>query len=163
MSISSQISRLQSAKSDIASAISSKGVSVPSGAKLDDMAALIRSIEMEPVAKRVSFTPNSSLLNYSTYTESCYKMGNLVVLQFSIVLSKATDWNVNSIKIGTIESSCRPKSDKTMLGMAFILKSGNLSIRASVEVDTSGGVYMKKSSAVSDVLSFVVHGIGYVI
>jgi len=45
MSIASAISALQSASSDIASAITAKGVTVPSGSGFDDYASLIASIQ----------------------------------------------------------------------------------------------------------------------
>ncbi len=45
MSVQSEINRIAGAKSDIATAITNKGVTVPSGTKLDGMAALIGSIE----------------------------------------------------------------------------------------------------------------------
>ena len=45
MSISSEISRLQTAKSDIASAIEGKGVTVSEDTKLDGMAVLISAIQ----------------------------------------------------------------------------------------------------------------------
>ena len=45
MSIQSEITRLESAKSAIAEAIAGKGVTVPDGTLLDGMAALIESIE----------------------------------------------------------------------------------------------------------------------
>lgn len=44
MSIASEITRLNGAKADIIQAIADKGVTVPSSAKLDDMAELIASI-----------------------------------------------------------------------------------------------------------------------
>ena len=44
MSISSEITRLQDARSDIAAAIEEKGVTVPDGTKLDSMADLIAEI-----------------------------------------------------------------------------------------------------------------------
>lgn len=44
MSVKGEVDRLKSAKSDIASAIAAKGVSVPSGTRLDGMAALIAKI-----------------------------------------------------------------------------------------------------------------------
>ena len=44
MSIASEINRIQSAKDDIKSAIESKGVTVPSDAKIDAYAPLIQSI-----------------------------------------------------------------------------------------------------------------------
>lgn len=45
MSVGSEISRLENAKAAITTAIAGKGVTVPSGTKLDSMAALINSIE----------------------------------------------------------------------------------------------------------------------
>ena len=45
MSISDEILRLQTAKSDLATAIANKGVTVPANATLDDYAALVDSIQ----------------------------------------------------------------------------------------------------------------------
>lgn len=45
MSIASEISRIQTAKADIADSITNKGVTVPSSAKIDDMADLIDAIQ----------------------------------------------------------------------------------------------------------------------
>lgn len=45
MSIASEITRLQTAKSDLATSIASKGVTVPANATLDDYAALVDSIQ----------------------------------------------------------------------------------------------------------------------
>lgn len=45
MSIASELTRLQNAKNAITSAITEKGVTVPTGTKLDGMAALIGQIE----------------------------------------------------------------------------------------------------------------------
>ena len=45
MSVQTEITRIESAKTSIATAIEGKGVTVPEGTKLDGMAALIESIE----------------------------------------------------------------------------------------------------------------------
>ena len=45
MSISSEITRISNAKAAIAESIANKGVTVPSGTKIDGMAALIDSIQ----------------------------------------------------------------------------------------------------------------------
>lgn len=47
MSIQSQIDRINGAKDSLKSAISSKGVSVPTGATIEDLPALVRSISQE--------------------------------------------------------------------------------------------------------------------
>ena len=63
MSIQSEITRLETAKSDIATAITNKGVTVPSGMKLDGMAALIGSIESGEAnfqTKSVMYTENGT-------------------------------------------------------------------------------------------------------
>ena len=44
MSIQSEVTRLSGAKTSIASAIANKGVTVPSGTKLDGMSTLIEAI-----------------------------------------------------------------------------------------------------------------------
>ena len=64
MSVQSEITRLETAKSDIATAITNKGVTVPSGTKLDGMAALIGSIESGGApslqSKSVTYTSNGT-------------------------------------------------------------------------------------------------------
>ena len=45
MSISSEITRISNAKTAIAESIANKGVTVPSGTKIDGMASLIDSIQ----------------------------------------------------------------------------------------------------------------------
>ena len=54
MSVSNEITRIKNAKSAISTAITNKGVSVPSGTKLDGMAALIGQIEQGGGAEMVS-------------------------------------------------------------------------------------------------------------
>ena len=70
MSIQSEITRLESAKSAIAAAIAGKGVTVPDGTMLDGMAALIESIEAGggglPGFKMISgtYTPTENITSY---------------------------------------------------------------------------------------------------
>ena len=64
MSVQSEITRLQNAKSAIKTAIEGKGVTVPDGTLLDGMAALIESIE---AGGGFDF---SSVLSGTMYTES---------------------------------------------------------------------------------------------
>ena len=70
MSVQSEITRLTTAKSDISTAITNKGVTVPSGTKLDGMAALIDSISggEDVIIKQVTFNPSS---NYSLSNDKC--------------------------------------------------------------------------------------------
>ena len=63
MSVQSEIDRIAGAKSDISTAIMNKGVTVPSGTKLDGMAALIGNIESGGAnlqTKSVTYTANGT-------------------------------------------------------------------------------------------------------
>ena len=63
MSVQSEIDRIAGAKSDISTAIMNKGVTVPSGTKLDGMAALIGSIDSSGAnlqTKAVTYTANGT-------------------------------------------------------------------------------------------------------
>ena len=63
MSVQSEIIRLENAKNSISTAITNKGVTVPSGTKLDGMAALIGSIESSGSnlqTKSVTYTENGT-------------------------------------------------------------------------------------------------------
>ena len=63
MSVQSEITRLENAKNSISTAITNKGVTVPSGTKLDGMAVLIGSIESGGAnlqTKAVTYTANGT-------------------------------------------------------------------------------------------------------
>ena len=63
MSVQSEITRLENAKNSISTAITNKGVTVPSGTKLDGMAVLIGSIESGGAnlqTKSVTYTSNGT-------------------------------------------------------------------------------------------------------
>ena len=63
MSVQSEITRLENAKNSISTAITNKGVTVPSGTKLDGMAVLIGSIESGGAnlqSKSVTYTSNGT-------------------------------------------------------------------------------------------------------
>lgn len=66
MSIANEITRLQNAKSAIATAISRKGVSVPANTKLDGMAALIGNIP-QGGSLDVSIVHTGSAIGGTTY------------------------------------------------------------------------------------------------
>ena len=69
MSVQSEITRIESAKTAIATAIEGKGVTVPDGTLLDGMAALIESIEAGGGGGACgSFTPESTINLYNGYS-----------------------------------------------------------------------------------------------
>ena len=85
MSVQSEIDRIAGAKSDISTAITNKGVTVPSGAKLDEMAALIDSISggEDVIIKQVTFKPSSNYLlsnDQCLVTHNCGKIPKAVFI-----------------------------------------------------------------------------------
>ena len=85
MSVQSEIDRIAGAKSDISTAITNKGVTVPSGTKLDGMAALIDSISggEDVIIKRVTFNASSNYLLSSdkcVVTHNCGKIPKAVFI-----------------------------------------------------------------------------------
>ena len=69
MSVQTEITRIESAKTAIATAIEGKGVTVPDGTLLDGMAALIESIEAGGGGGACgSFTPESTINLYNGYS-----------------------------------------------------------------------------------------------
>lgn len=70
MSIQSEIDRLALAKGDLADAITSKGVTVPQGAKLDQYADLVQQISFMPtMAVQVSGKIGGTLTSSTTYAQ----------------------------------------------------------------------------------------------
>ena len=78
MSVQSEITRLETAKASIVAAIESKGVTVPDGAKLSDLAALINSIKV--------YVPPVTLY---IYWESMMGNGRVSLTQNGVAMSVA--------------------------------------------------------------------------
>ena len=56
MSVSSELTRLQAAKADIAAALAEKGVSVPQGSTLDAFGDLVRQVKTGPTVLSATFS-----------------------------------------------------------------------------------------------------------
>ena len=77
MSIASEITRLQGAKADLATAIEGKGVTVPSATKLDGYADLVDAISQgggggTMQSKSVSYTPSTSAQSQAVTADAGY-------------------------------------------------------------------------------------------
>lgn len=69
MSIANEITRLNNAKSAIASAITEKGVTVPTGTKLDGMASLIGKIQQGASLETTMLAAGSAVGGYTFYID----------------------------------------------------------------------------------------------
>lgn len=113
MSIATAISALQSASSDIASAIAAKGVTVPSGSGFDDYASLIASIPQEGGGGGSSILPTG-------YTQKDWIHGNANAY-INTGISGACSWHLRvQVDSGTGSAII---SHGTSSGMYFLVNS----------------------------------------
>ena len=106
MSIQTELTRLMNAKAAIQSAIEGKGVTVPSGTRLDGMAPLIDSIEtgggnVNPTAtaKAVNFRDYDGTILYSYTVEEAAALTELPPLpEHSGLICQGWNWTLDGIK-----------------------------------------------------------------
>ena len=106
MSIQTELTRLTNAKAAIQSAIEGKGVTVPSGTRLDGMAPLIDSIEtgggsVNPTAtaKAVNFRDYDGTILYSYTVEEAAALTELPPLpEHSGLVCQGWNWTLDGIK-----------------------------------------------------------------
>lgn len=87
-----------------------------------------------------------NLVNYSSYTNSSYRYGDLLVLSASVALSKATNWSSENALVLTVSEDARPPADRSMqFSAAFCVEGGGVFFRTAtlgtngqVRVGTSG-------------------------
>ena len=68
MSVSSELSRLQAAKADIAAALAETGVSVPAGSTLDAFGDLVRQVKTGPTVLSAAFSASQWTGSADPYT-----------------------------------------------------------------------------------------------
>ena len=130
MSIVAELNRLSAAKSDIASAIDEKGVTVPSGTKLDGMADLILQISggsVEPYAVIYAhYKPGATCVcsDGVTTLTAADTSGDYVFL-----LPNAGTWTVTATLDGlpssyTVTINRRYQCEQVLLDRVYLIRSG---------------------------------------
>ena len=122
MSVQSEITRLETAKAAIVAAIEGKGVDVPSGAKLSDLAALIESIKtyVPPVtlyiywesvvgAGRVSLTQNGAAMSVADFISKMQSGAKIIIGENNDTDSESSGFSNYRYKI----------TDSTTASLAF--------------------------------------------
>ena len=99
MSISSEITRISNAKTAIAESIANKGVTVPSGTKIDGMAALIDSIQTGGGGDDVTFIDYDGSVLYSYSLAEAQALTELPSLpSHDGLVCQGWNWTLEAIK-----------------------------------------------------------------
>lgn len=96
MSIASEITRIQGAKSDIADAIEAKGVTVPASTKIDGYAALVSAIPQG--ASEITYPVVEETQTTGTYTlppNTFVKFGTIESIGFALDTASEVSGHVN--------------------------------------------------------------------
>ena len=96
MSIASEITRIQDAKSDIADAIEAKGVTVPASTKIDGYAALVAAIPQG--ASEITYPVVEETQTTGTYTlppNTFVKFGTVESIGFTLDTASEVSGHVN--------------------------------------------------------------------
>lgn len=112
----------------------------------------------------VSLTPNSSLLNYNTYSNSSFKLGDVVFLQATLVLDTATDWNSLNITLFTLPPEYRPSATRTLYRSCYVTQgaTGANTVVRGLQITDSGNVnFLNLTSGTKDVYMVSIPGVGF--
>ena len=142
MSVSSQITRLTNARDAIAAAIAAKGVSVPSGTKLDGLAAYVGNISSGGQPRNL--LDNSDFINLiaqagigGNHGTQAYAADRWKLVSGTVSYAEGTGLTLNGTISQTLERV--PDTTSAFVGMASgtatITRSG-----ATVTIRSSGGV-----------------------
>lgn len=126
MSIASEISRIQTAKADIKSAIEGKGVTVSSSAKLSDYAALVSAIS-------TGITPSGSInitgngtVDVTNYAQAIVNVKADVQVQTVTIASAVTAGNATLLS-GNSFIKANYANDNFFCGFILVDTSGDIS------------------------------------
>lgn len=113
-----------------------------------------------PTATAVSLSANTNLANYNSYTNSSVRFGNLLILQCSIALSTATNWNAAELTLFTLPAGQRPSAERTLQRSALVITNNgaNVFVR-TIKVRTDGVVRFVNDGATSNVSRVMLPGI----
>lgn len=71
--------------------------------------------------KGISVTPNTAILNYQTYTNSSWRMNDVVMIQFSMIFSRPTTLSSSTLTLFNLPSGIAPVNEKQLSRQAIVV------------------------------------------
>lgn len=133
MSIKNEIDRIKSAKTAISEKIAAKGVTVPSGVKIDDLPALVESIPEATAPKLQEKTANPSTSSQSITADSGYD-------GLSKVTVNAVQTEEKTATPSTSSQTITPTSGKFLSKVTVGAMPTATQATPSITVDTNGKI-----------------------
>ena len=91
--------------------------------------------------KSCTFSPNTSLMNYSGYGNSILYNDDWITLQIMIALSSATDWSSDGLRLGTVTTAAaRPSANRTIYRACMLVNSTGLVSMRTLHYNTNGSI-----------------------
>ena len=130
MSVQTQIDRINSAKSAISAAIAGKGVSVPSGTKIDGMAELVAAITTGVDTSDATAAANKILSGYTAYVNGSKVTGTIASQGAQTITPGTSDKTIASGKYlsgtQTIKGDANLKAENIAKGVSIFNVTGTL-------------------------------------
>lgn len=150
MSISSEITRISNAKTEIAESIANKGVTVPSGTKIDGMATLIDSIQTGGAAVQPSKALTVTSNGTTTITpDAPYDAIKQVDLTVNVASGGGggAGYKVTFPATATNWGNVDPKSAHIFLADGTIKSVGDYSTIGGKTIENVAGILIRGNSA----------------
>ena len=118
---------------------------------------------VEVFNRAVDITPNTALANYASYYNASVRVGNIVIVQFVINFSEATDWAATDLRLATINSAAdRPSANRTVESMlTCYVNVGNMPVRHGIRFGSNGAITMLRDYETKGVMQVAINGIAY--
>lgn len=86
-----------------------------------DLNRSIDDLQDSVSCKGISVTPNTNILNYQTYTNSSWRMNDVVMIQFSMIFSRPTTLSSSTLTLFNLPSGIAPVNEKQLSRQAIVV------------------------------------------
>lgn len=86
-----------------------------------DLNRSIDDLQDSVSCKGITVTPNTNILNYQTYTNSSWRVNDIVMIQFSMIFSRPTTLNSSTLTLFNLPSGLAPVNEKNLSRQVIVV------------------------------------------